>query len=739
MSGTQPANSALGPAAGAAVTGPVMSPAVSNAPAGMPVYSLGAIQAGTLKDVLERERERDQALNDMVQATPLMTGIAAEVHRCWEQARIAKMNTVENRMIENMRARRGEYDPQRLLEIRKFGGSEVFVGITGIKCRAAGSWIRDVVMGQGSDRPWTISPPPDPDMSPDLVEKIVQKTQQALEQAMQQGLAPTDAQAEELMRQFHASAMNELHDDARKASERMADKMETQLVEGGWLRALDQFIDDLTTYPSAIMRGPVVRRKKRLRWDQAKGSTAFTPVVEETFVMEWERVDPFDIYPSPAATTPDEGYLLHRHRLSRRDLTEMIGVQGYSEAAIRACLEDYGRGGLHEWLTNDANYNDAKGLSTTAIANNSEGLIDALQYWGSIQGQYLIDWGMDAASVPDPQAEYDVEVWVIGSHVIKAVLNEDPLHHRGYYKASYEEVPGSFWGRSVADLVRPVQIVCNATARALVNNMGLASGPQVGVRVDMLAPGEEIENLMPWKIWQLTGNAYGQDQGMPIQFYQPQSNAQELSAIFSEFSNLADEYSGVPRYMAGEAPGGGLGRTASGLSMMMGNAGKAIKQVISNMDHTLIAPVLQRLYFYNMQYSNDPDLKGAASIVARGANSLIAKENAQVRRNEFLAATANPIDMQIVGVPGRAAILREIAKGLDMDVDRIVPPPAQLAQRLMAQQPPPGAAPPGAPPQPGAGPGGPRPGAPQPNPTINAQALHTGAPVTDHFTPPGHP
>jgi hypothetical protein len=44
-----------------------------------------------------------------------------------------------------------------------------------------------------------------------------------------------------------------------------------------------------------------------------------------------------------------------------------------------------------------------------------------------------------------------------------------------------------------------------------------------------------------------------------------------------------------------------------------------------------------------------------------------------MRRLEFLNATANEIDMGIVGKDGRAAILREVAKGLQMPVDDIIP------------------------------------------------------------------
>ena len=767
-----PPNPSGGPASGLGLPAipagtPMTPPVATSAPAtptmmaqpNMPVYSLGTIQGATLGKTLEMERERQAATNDQVQASQLITGIAAHIKSKFTIAWTARMMTVDERMMQNLRARQGKYDPARLTEISKFGGSDIYVGITGIKCRSAGSWIRDVMLGQGDEKPWGINPVDDPDVSPELTNDIVQKTQSILETMSQNGQPPSQDTSDELMRNIKDMAMNEIRNEARKAANRMEAKMETQLLEGGWLQALDAFIDDLTTYPCAILKGPVVRNKNRLKW--VKGADGdYQPNIEKTFVLEWERVDPFNIYPSPAAITPDDGYIIERHQLSRQDLNDLIGVDGYNDAAIRTVIEQYGSNGLRQWLTNDVAYADAKGLSTLSISNNSDDLIDALQYWGSVMGEDLIFWGMDKGQVPDPTQEYDVEAWLIGDQVIKAVLNPDPLHRRPYYKASYENVPGNFWGRSVADIVRDVQIVCNAAARALVNNMGMASGPQVVIDVSMLADGEDLSTITPWRIWQVSGNSYGDGVKNPVSFFQPESNIQELAAIYNQFSNLADEYSGVPRFMTGDSAGG-AGRTASGLSMLMGNAGKAIKQVIANIDNSLIKPVIERLYIYNMRYSDDLDLKGAASITATGADSMIAKENAQMRRTEFLAATANPIDMGIIGVTGRAAVLRETVKTLDMDSDQVVPPDEVLTQKLAsqaaqaaAQQPQPGA--PGAPPGP-VGPGGPpipgpaqmpngmpvgggAPGIPgsvpaAANPATNRQTLPNGANITDHFSP----
>ena len=642
------------------------------------VFSTGMVRAAPLAVVLDEERRAAEK----TQATPLATGVARYIRQCWQQARYAKQMTVEPRMIQNMRARRGEYDPEKLAAIREMGGSEIYANLTSVKCRSASSWLRDVLMSTGSERPWTLRPTPVADLPPDLNDEIVQKVAAPLAQAMMAGQQVPDDALKQALQDARDEALNAVQAEARRRADRMSDKMEDQLVQGGWLQALDAFIEDITTFPTAVLKGPVIRRRKMLKWvPTADGK--FEAKAEDVLREEWERVSPFHIYPSPAATTVQDGFIIERHKLTREDLNAMIGVEGYDDASIRMVLEHYGQGGLREWLTNDVAQASSEGKATTQIAQNVDGLIDALQFWGSVQGRMLIEWGMSEEEIPDPTREYNVEAWLIGIYVIKATLNYDPLGRKPYYKASYEDVPGSWWGNSVADLIRDSQIVVNAAARSIVNNMGIASGPQVTVNVERLAPGEDVTQMTPWRIWQVTNDVSGGGQA-PVNFYQPDSRIAELMGVFEKFQQMADEYSGLPKYLAGEA--GGAGRTASGLSMLMGNAGKAIKQVVANIDIGVMTPLLERLYDHNMQYSDDPDLKGDVQIVARGASSLINKETAQLRRNEFLAATANPIDMQIVGVEGRAAILRETARNLDMDIDKVVPPMGKLQQKLAAAQ-----------------------------------------------------
>jgi hypothetical protein len=121
--------------------------------------------------------------------------------------------------------------------------------------------------------------------------------------------------------------------------------------------------------------------------------------------------------------------------------------------------------------------------------------------------------------------------------------------------------------------------------------------------------------------------------------------------------------------------------------MLISNAGKGIKQVISNIDKNVITPAIERLYQDNLRYSKDPDLIGDVNIVATGASSLVIKEAEAVRRNEFLQVVLNsPVAQQIVGMDGTAELLRDQAKNLSGNTDRIVPDRQQLSVVQQQQQ-----------------------------------------------------
>ena len=621
----------------------------------------------------QREAEMDakrESAKSSYQSSPVVDSLAAHVRSQWE---VAKMNRQElnHRLIECQRRRKGEYEPSKLEAIRQQGGSEIYMQITAAKCRAAKAWLADLFQPAG-DRPWRIDPTPIADLPMTVKEQLVME---AMAGAQQMGVPPEMVM--ELIVKHKDRLMDQLQQEAEERAEKMSDKIEDLMIESGWREAFDEFLDDLVTYPFAVIKGIEFRRSKRLQWADAEGQ--FQPVMGEQVIPMVRRVSPFRCYPSPAAGAKiGDHWMIEHHSFTRQDLVNMRGASGYNDEAIAHVLNHYGLGGLREWIWNDEERDELAGRFSS---DADKELIDALEYSGRLSGRQLIDWGMTGDI--DEYEEYPVSVMVIHDYVIRALLNPDPAGKSDYHKACWNNIPSNFAGTSLPELLADCQDTCNAAARALINNMGMSSGPQVWVETDRLAAGEDISVMHPWKIWQTsTGNGAGSGNG--IGFFQPASNANELMQIYERFSRYADDISGMPAYAYGSDTGSGAAKTASGLSMLMNAASKTIKHVVRNIDMHIIEPVVEKYYNFVMLTDPNPDIKGDCVPRARGSEALIHKEASVMRQQELLAMTANPIDMQVIGLEGRREQLREVFKSGDIPVDRIIPTKEEMQERAQA-------------------------------------------------------
>lgn len=590
--------------------------------------------------------------------------LTSHIRKHWEINRNAKIR-IEQDLLEDLRARRGEYHPSKLTQIRNQGGSEIYMMITATKQRAAASWIKDIALPE-DDKSWGIDPTPIPELP------------EWAEQAAQKRVAEMGGGIDDYMALAQVLGL-ELSNQAQISSDNMERKISDQLVESGWGETINALIDDFTTFSACILKGPQLKKRKTLKWKSGFGT--MTPQVSEQLRPEFTRVSPFDCYPSPEASSPNEGHFIEHIRFERGELYNMLGVPGYKDEQIREVLENYSTG-LKEWLWQDTERNENE--RHHHWWRGETGLIDGLHYWGSVQGKKLSEWGI---KVPDLLAEYQIDAILIGRFIIRCEINNDPLARRPYHKACYDPIPGAFWGNSIRYLMNDIQEFCNATARALVNNMAMASGPMVEINYERLSPLENELEIYPWKIWQTRGSEVGG--GAAVQFFQPESNASELMSVYEQFEKRADDATSIPRYSHGNEKVGGAGTTASGLSMLMNSAAKGIKAAIGNLDFGVTRPAIEQMYYYNMMTTKDPSILGDSKVIARGANALLLKDMAQQRRNEFLSLTANEFDMSIIGKDGRADILRGVAK--DFDMDGVVPSREVIRQRMEdeAKNPPP--------------------------------------------------
>lgn len=580
------------------------------------------------------------------------------------------------RLLIALRTFNGQYDSNKLRQIRQFGGSEIYARIVAQKARAASSLLRDIYLGQ--DRPWAVRPPDQPELDPEVVQSIEAMLEQE-EQMIQQTLGKPPDPVDEGNRR---RALFDAAEDAakKKAGEQARDsedRIETMLREGGFYHALAEFLVDLAIFPFACIKGPEVKVVPTVTWPKGGGPAT----VEQKPKLTWGRVSPFDIWFTPGVADIENANVIEKLQFTRAEINDLLDLPGYNHNEILSVLDEYGYGGLYDnWDTTDAERSVLESRENPAW--NRSGLISCMQFNGNVQGRILQDYGM---AVPDPLRDYHIQAWCIGSHVIKCNMSPSPRQRHPYFITSFEKVPGTPVGNGLTDLLSDVQEAGNATLRALINNMSIASGPQVVVDDDQLAPEENGEEMYPWKRWHVRKNPLaGANAQKAIEFFSPQMNVQQLLEAFREFVTIADDVSAIPKYVGGGGQAGGAGRTASGLAMLMGNSSKILQTVSANIDRDVIEPALLQLSDLIMLTDTTGLLSGEEKISVVGVNVAIQRETMRQRQIEFLTATNNPQDMKIIGLKGRAQALRPIATTIGLPGETIVPSDDKMEQ--MEQQ-----------------------------------------------------
>ena len=679
--------------------------------------------------------------------TPNITGISGYIWDQWMMMRRHRDTASSGwsyRLLRALRAFNGEYEPEQVLAIKKFGGSEVYARLLAMKCRGTTSLLRDVYLGP--ERPWSLEPDDDPPIPDEIVQSIQTLVHSELQEATQghyQALMQTAAHfhavsqahaygqqtgqtAQQVQQSLppdpgppppipDANAIRDrilgLETAAREAAKKKCatqtkiaeDKIQEILNEGGFFTALAEFLVDLPLFPYAVIKGPVVRIKTSVEWIQtpsapstplpsnpnAPGQTAprtggpKQAVVTNKPILCWERVSPFDIYWTPGVSDIASANCIERMRLTRAELNDLLDMPGFDADEVRAVLDEYGSGGLTDtWDQTDQPRAVLESREDPRF--NQSGLISCLQFQGNVQGRHLLDIGFDPSQVTDKSRDYHIQAWLIGTHVIKAQLTPSPRKRHQYYVTSLEKVPGTPVGNGLPDILTDITTVTNATLRALVNNLSIASGPQVIVNDDRLSDGEDGEDLYPWKRWHVKSDPFGNNTEPAVSFFNPASNAQELLGVYQAFSQIADEISAIPKFMTGTASAG-VGRTASGLSMLMQNSAKILQTVCSNIDRDIISEVLDGLFDMIMMFDKSGMLTGDEKARVLGVATAIQRETERSRQLEFLQLTANPMDMQIIGPKGRAQVLRSVASKIGLPGEDIVPSDEALeAQQKVA-------------------------------------------------------
>jgi len=455
---------------------------------------------------------------------------------------------------------------------------------------------------------------------------------------------------------------------AQEAARRLEKLVHDQIEESNGSSEIRNALLESALLGTGIVKGPFNFNKKLSRWTtNEEGEREYNPL--EVRVPRIEFVSCWDFYPDPSATDMDEcEYVIHRHKMNRSQLRQLRNMPYFDKDAIRECLQmgpNYEEKGFESQLKDNAR--------TEEEYNSS---YEVLEYWGIMDAEYAREVGIDLPDTIDDLDEVQVNAWVTGGKLLRAVINPFTPYRIPYHAFPYERNPYNFFGIGIAANTDDSQQIMNGHARMAIDNLALSGSIVFDIDESALVGGQSME-IYPGKVFRRQAGMAGQS----IYGLKFPNTANENMMMFDKFRQLADEQTGLPSYSHGQTGVQSMTRTASGMSMLLGAASLNIKTVVKNLDDFLLKPLGEAYFQWNMQFfEGDLDVKGDLEVKATGTNSLMQKEVRSQRLTMFLQTAQSPAIAPFVKI---SKLVSELAYSLDLDPDEILNDPEEAA--IMAQ------------------------------------------------------
>jgi hypothetical protein len=243
----------------------------------------------------------------------------------------------------------------------------------------------------------------------------------------------------------------------------------------------------------------------------------------------------------------------------------------------------------------------------------------------------LQEWGVGNC---DPAEDYNMEVLWSGNYILKVMPRWDDVRAKGYYKAVFKAVPGSFWGIGVPLMMSASQDRANSLMIAMLDNNSWGTGPIMWLDQTRLVNVNDAKDMHPHKVV-LTHTPMGAT-GPPMGFAQVELKLAELMAQYRQCLSDSDNESAVPAYSYGQNPTGGAASTYSGLQTLMNSAAKGIKDALLSIDQAMEA-FISGWADWNNEYAEDESVKGGVKVLCSGSTGMFVAEMRLAKYDEFYA------------------------------------------------------------------------------------------------------
>lgn len=264
---------------------------------------------------------------------------------------------------------------------------------------------------------------------------------------------------------------------------------------------------------------------------------------------------------------------------------------------------------------------ESKHIIGAQMSDNEESNL-VTEYHGLVP-QALFDAALADGEAPneiDTRKMVEVVVTIIDDKwCARCRLNENLKGDRDFIAAPWDIIPGSFWGRGVAEKGFNPQKALDAMLRAQMDGMAYTVHPMLGVNAQRRDPRHKIE-VAPGKVLYVNGDP--REALFPLNFGRTDPAAFTMSGELERLIQISTGTAGSAGPMRTSRGNGTLG----GMSLIQGGLAKRHKRTLRLLERHFLMPLIEKFTLRHMQYNEEVYPFIDLRFRVRTAMSLVARE-----------------------------------------------------------------------------------------------------------------
>jgi hypothetical protein len=500
--------------------------------------------------------------------------------------------------------------------------STVFINITQPYVDMASARASDMLLPT-DDKPFRIKPTPIPEVA-----KFTES-----EDLMPDGQAKVGDAAK--------AFIGEITEKATNAETQIWD----WLVESRWHGEMRRVIEQSARIGTSILKGPMPVKRKMRTMSKGEDNTIHL-VIQEEIKPASKWLDAWKFYPDPACgdSIHNGRYTFEKDDISARQLRDLIGT-GYIDSEILEVLKE----GPGKRNIETGRYDP--------VRDNE--LFEIWYYYGFAEADDLRAAGCDCR---DGEV-LPVHVVMVNDRIVKASMSIMDSGEFPYDVMRWTYVANSWAGLGVARQVRTAQRMVNAAGRNLMDNAGVAAGPQIIINDDAITPADGEWTITPLKLWRMSGEADVSEVKHAFMSVVIPTLQGELENIIKMALEFAERATNMPLILQGQQ--GASTETVGGMQILNANASTVLRRIAKIADDDVIEPHILRYYEWLMIYG-DEAMKGDYTVDALGSTAFYERD-AQAQMILQLIPMANDPEFRL----SKDRLMEEILRSNKISPERV--------------------------------------------------------------------